>query len=88
MSDSELIIRLLKAAEKRMRSNRMFQEVASGLAVALFVPVLFKILDFFISFRLVTVSIFFTIWGAITVLWLVWRTRGLGASAAADRRQC
>ena len=57
----------------------MLHEVASGLAFALLVPVLFKILDFFISFRLVTVSIFFVIWGAITVLWLVWRTRGLGA---------
>jgi len=30
MSDSELIIRLLKAAEKRMRSIRMLHEVASG----------------------------------------------------------
>ena len=35
MSDSELIIRLLKAAEKRMRSIRMLHEVASGLAFAL-----------------------------------------------------
>jgi len=57
----------------------MLHEVASGLAFALLLPVLFKILDFFISFRLVTVSIFFIIWGTITVLWLVWRTRGLSA---------
>ena len=64
MSDSELIIRLLKAAEKRMRGNRMLHEIASGLAIALLVPVLFKVLDFFVCFRLATVSIFFVIWGA------------------------
>jgi hypothetical protein len=80
MSDSELIIRLLKAAEKRMRSNRRLHEIASGLAVALLVPVLFKILDFFISFRLSTVSIFFIIWASITAIWLALRTRGLGES--------
>jgi hypothetical protein len=80
MSDSELIIRLLKAAEKRMRSNRMLHEIASGLVIALLVPVLFKILDFFISFRLVTVSIFFISWVLITALWIVWRTRGKGES--------
>lgn len=60
----------------------MLQEIASGLAVALSIPVLFKILDFFISFRLVTVSIFFIVWAAITGLWLFWRTRGLGESLA------
>ena len=78
MSDSELIIRLLKAAEKRLRGNRMVQEIAYGLAIALVLPVLFKILDFFIGFRLTTVAIFFAVWGIVPVIWLVWRTRGLG----------
>jgi hypothetical protein len=80
MSDSELIIRLLKAAEKRVRSNRVLHEVASGLAIAMLLPVLFKILDFFIGFRLITVAIFFIIWGVATAVWLFWRTRGLGES--------
>jgi hypothetical protein len=43
-------------------------------------PVLFKILDFFVGFRLTTVAIFFAVWGIITLVWLVWRTRGLGES--------
>src|SRR5678816_4880262 len=80
MSDSESIIRLLKAAEKRVRGNRMVQEIAYGLASALVFPVLFKILDFFVGFRLTTVAIFFAVWGIITLVWLVWRTRGLGES--------
>ena len=80
MSDSESIIRLLKAAEKRVRGNRMVQEIAYGLAIALVLPVLFKILDFFVGFRLTTVAIFFAVWGIITLVWLVWRTRGLGES--------
>ena len=78
MSDSESIIRLLKAAEKRVRGNRVLQEIAYGLAIALVLPVLFKILDFFVGFRLTTVEIFFVVWGLATVMWLIWRTRGLG----------
>ena len=78
MSDSELIIRLLKAAEKRVRGNRVLQEIASGLAIALLLPVLFKIVDFFVGFRLSTVAIFFVVWGVATAVWLLWRTRGLG----------
>ena len=77
MSDSESIIRLLKAAEKRVRGNRVIQEIAYGLSIALIIPVLFKILDFFVGFRLTTVAIFFIVWTVITVLWLYWRTRGL-----------
>src|SRR4030095_11810354 len=78
MSDSESIIRLLKAAEKRVRGNRMLQEVAYGLAIALVLPVLFKIVDFFVGFRLTTVAVFFAVWGIGTAIWLFWRARGLG----------
>ena len=80
MSDSELIIRLLKAAEKRVRGNRVLHQIASGLAIALLLPVLFKVVDFFVGFRLATVTIFFVVWGIATVIWLFWRTRGLGES--------
>src|SRR5262245_15086655 len=80
MSDSELIIRLLKATEKRIRSNRILQELATGLAVALAVPVLFKVLDFILLFRFSTVSIFFVAWAICTSAWLLWRIRGLGES--------
>ena len=81
MSDSELIIRLLKAAERRIRGNRILHEVVSGLAAALLVPVLFKLLDLFVSFRTTTVSIFFIVWGVGTAVWIAWRLRGSRASA-------
>ena len=35
MSDKDLIIRLLEAAERRIRRNRILQDCAKGLAAAL-----------------------------------------------------
>src|SRR5262245_25880066 len=78
MSDSERIIRLLKAVERRTRGNRMLHEFASTFALALLAPVLFKIIDLFFSFRAATVSIFFIVWALGTAAAILWRTRGLG----------
>src|SRR5262245_16059354 len=78
MSDSERIIRLLKAVERRTWGNRMLHEIASTFAVALLFPVSFKLIDLFVSFRAVTVSIFFIVWVLGTVVAIVLRTRGLG----------
>src|SRR6185295_9058525 len=77
MSDSELIIRLLKEVERRTRGNRILQETATGLAKAMILPVAFKLLDLFVSFRTTTVMIFFAVWAIGTVGWLVWRARGM-----------
>ena len=77
MSDSERIIGLLQTAERRIRANRILHEIASGLAIALLLPVLFKIIDLFVSLQWVTVSAFFAVWAVSAVLWIVWRTRGL-----------
>ena len=77
MSDSELIIRLLKEVERRTRGNRILQETATGLAMAMIIPVAFKLLDLLVSFRTTTVMIFFAVWAIATAAWLVWRARGL-----------
>src|SRR6187402_1684626 len=76
MSDSELIIRLLKEVERRMRANRILHEVATGFALAMIVPVAFKLLDLIVSFRTRTVMAFFAVWALATVAWLIWRARG------------
>src|SRR6185503_8147716 len=77
MSDSELIIRLLKEVERRTRGNRILQETARGLAMAMAVPVAFKLLDLLVSFRTRTVLIFFIVWAIGTAAWLFSRARGL-----------
>src|SRR5688572_16631676 len=77
MSDNELIIRLLKEVEGRTRLNRILHEVARSFAMAMLVPVLFKILDLFVSFRTTTVMIVFAVWFVATIVWIVYRTRGV-----------
>jgi hypothetical protein len=80
MSDSELIIRLLKRTERRIHRNRILHKLVSSLAIALLFPVAFKVLDFFLLFRFSTVSYFFLVWAIGTVAWIAWRIRGLGES--------
>jgi hypothetical protein len=76
MSDREVILDFLRKAERRIRSNKRFNEIATTLAAALLVPVLFKILDLFFLFRGRTVTAFFTIWALATLVWIVFRLRG------------
>jgi hypothetical protein len=79
MSDKELIIRLLEAAERRIRRNRVLNDTAAGLAFALLIPLAFKLIDLIFPFRGTTVVLFFVVWGAATAAWLVWRNRGRDA---------
>src|SRR5262245_29897146 len=76
MSDREVILDFLRKAEKRIRSNKRFNEIAATLAAALLVPLLFKILDLFFLFRGRTVTVFFTIWAIATLVWIAFRLRG------------
>jgi hypothetical protein len=76
MSDREVILDFLRKAEKRIRSNKRFNEIAVTLAGALLVPVAFKILDLFFLFRARTVTAFLAIWALATVVWIVFRVRG------------
>lgn len=76
MSDRDLILRLLKAVERRLRRNRILREVSAGLSLALLAPVVFKLLDFFFLFRTSTVAVFFGLWAALTAAWLIWKSQG------------
>lgn len=76
MSDRELILDFLRRAEKRARSNKRFNEIAGTLAVALLVPIGFKILDLFFVFRGRTVTLFLALWAIVTLVWVVVRVRG------------
>jgi hypothetical protein len=76
MSDKDVILQFLEKAEKRARSNKRFNEIATALAIAFIIPVSFKLLDLVFLFRARTVSTFFLVWLAATVAWIVWRIRG------------
>jgi hypothetical protein len=76
MSDRELIIHFLEKAEKRVRSNKRFNDIAVTLAIALVVPVSFKLLDLFFLFRGRTVVTVLGLWALGTVVWIVTRLRG------------
>src|SRR6187551_1479178 len=76
MSDKDLIIRLLESAERRIRRNRILQDCATGLAMALVIPVAFKLADFIFPFQGMTVLVFLGLWTAATIGWLIWRSRG------------
>jgi len=90
MPDNELIVRLLKAVERRLRGNRILHETAAALSVALLVPVTLKLIDLIRPFRFVTVSSLLLIWAAATAAWIIWRTRGRDTlqrvAADVDRR--
>lgn len=76
MSDRDLIIKFLEKAEKRARSNKRFNEIATTLAIAFILPVTFKLLDLVFLFRARTVTAFFSLWFIGTVAWIVSRIRG------------
>jgi hypothetical protein len=76
MSDRDLILDFLRKAEKRTRSNKRFNEIATTLALALLAPVGFKLLDLFFLFRGRTVTLFFGTWAVVTVICIVFRLRG------------
>ena len=76
MSDKDVILQFLQKAEKRTRSNKRFNEIATALAIAFIIPVSFKLLDLVFLFRARTVTAFFGLWFAATVAWIVWRIRG------------
>jgi len=76
MPDNELIIRLLNAVERRLRANKILQEAAAALSIALIIPVAVKLVDLVWPFRFLTVAAFFAIWAAATVAWIIWRSRG------------
>jgi len=90
MTDKDVILRFLEKAEKRARSNKRFNEIATTLAIAFIIPVAFKLLDLVFLFRARTVSLFFGFWLVGTLAWMVWRIRGRNSlaqvAASIDRK--
>jgi hypothetical protein len=76
MSDREFIVNFLEKAERRARSNKRFNDIAISLALAMVVPVVFKLLDLFFLFRGRTVIAFLGLWAVATVVWILIRMRG------------
>jgi len=76
MSDRELIIHFLEKAEKRLRSNKRFNDIAVSLAIALVFPVVFKLLDLYFLFRGRTVVTVLGLWAIATLAWMVVKLRG------------
>src|SRR5262245_18944325 len=76
MSDRDLILNFLEKAERRLRSNKRFNDIASTLALAFIFPVVFKALDLIFFFRGRTILVFLGVWFAATVVFVLRRLRG------------
>jgi hypothetical protein len=76
MSDRDLIVGLLKRAERRSRANRVLKNLAAAASISLLIPIAFKLLDLVFLFRGRTVVLVFTIWGIGSLAYLFWRIRG------------
>jgi len=76
MSDRELIIHFLEKAEKRVRSNKRFNDIAVTLAIAFVFPVVFKLLDLFFLFRGRTVVTVLGLWALATIVWIFVKLHG------------
>src|SRR5436853_747867 len=75
MTGKNHIVGLLQRAERRSRVNRIINIACSTLAVSLFIPIAFKIIDLISPFRSVTIIGFLSIWAAATVTWIGWQSR-------------
>src|SRR5436189_5168544 len=72
MSDKEIIIASLQRVERRVRTNRLFNELTLGAVLFLAIPLLLKIWDLFEPLRGVTISIIVGIWVLLFAAFVVW----------------
>ena len=90
MSDKEIIIGSLQRVERRIRTNRLFNELTFGAILFLAIPLLLKIWDLAEPLRGVTVSIIVGIWVLLFTAFLVWRGVQKGtlkqAAVSVDKR--
>jgi Ca-activated chloride channel family protein len=90
MSDRDTIINWLERVERRIRANKLFQELTLGLTLFLTFPLALKIWDLFSPLRGRTITIVIALWIAAFAGYLVWRLlqKGtLGQAAASVDRQ-
>src|SRR5262245_52568688 len=89
MSERDKIIALLRKVERRVRSNRVFQDLAHGCALFLVFPVILKLLDVFFPLRAGIVAALLGIWFILLAVYCVRRLARKGsldqAAASVDR---
>jgi hypothetical protein len=90
MSDQEIIIASLRRVERRIRTNRLFNELALGAVICGALPLLLKIWDLYAPVRGITVSTIVGISLLFFAAYAVWRVLQKGtlndAAAAIDTR--
>src|SRR2546426_10885743 len=74
MSDKEIIIKTLERIERRIRSNRLFDELGLGATLFLAFPLACKIWDLFAPFRASTITIIAGTWILLFAAYVVWRS--------------
>src|SRR2546421_7576578 len=74
MSDKEIIIASLQRVERRIRTNRLFQELTLGAVIFLAIPLLLKVWDLLNPLRGVTVSIIVGTWILLFAAFVIWRS--------------
>ena len=73
MSDREIIIRLLKIVEWRLRANRLVHELTLGLTLFLIFPVALKLWDLVFPLKGLTITVAFVLWILPLTGYIVWR---------------
>jgi hypothetical protein len=74
MSDKEIIIKTLERIERRIRANRLFNELGLGAALFLAFPLVCKVWDLFDPFRASTITIIAGTWILLFAAYVAWRT--------------
>src|SRR5213593_1202031 len=74
MSDKEIIIKLLERVERRIRTNRLLNELARGTTFFLAFPLALKVWDLFDPLRGATIAVIAGIWILLFAAYVVWRS--------------
>jgi hypothetical protein len=74
MSDQEIIVTSLQRVERRIRTNRLFNELTRGAIFFFTLPLLLKIWDLFQPLRGATVSVLVGIWVLLFGAYVLWRS--------------
>lgn len=78
MSDQEIIVASLQRVEKRIRTNRLFNELTRGAIFFFSLPLLLKIWDLFEPLRGSTVSVLVGTWILLFGAYVLWRSSQKG----------
>jgi len=73
MTDKEIIIKSLERVERRIRTNRLLNELALGATFFLAFPLALKFWDLFDPLRGATIAVIAGIWVLLFVAYVVWQ---------------